>query len=489
MGNAKFCPNCGAPAPVQAGPDPAAAQKAAEEQAAAQKAAEEQAAAQRAAEEQAAAQKAAEEQAAAQRAAEEQAAAQKAAEEQAAAQKAAEEQAAAAQPEMQQIPPQQTPPQHAQKPAGGNMLNINGPAKILLIVCAVFAALGIILSLVLGKSSGAGAGGGLLGGLGGGKQNNPAVGNWIGKSVEMSGMTLGMEAIGDMSINLKDNGSCEFTMDGKSTTGKWSFADNTVTIQDSDVASALGSGSGDEAITATLDGDTLTMEDLLGSGMTIVLAREGSAAASAAVSTDLSGEDTGAGMAESSDAEMTDGSGAAGSMGEQAACEEFNGDWYGVLEMTDATGEYEYMDGMTYAVMRVSMDPDNAGDMGDVFLSAWLSDPACDFQLSGMFGDSGQLLLSGTLWGESLDAMTFEKDPDYSDGSMYSFTTALNNDSGSVTMKFYLEKWNEPWTGTDSLAFTDDDTNFFKDQNIRDIIDSGFGLDSSMLPSEMSVGT
>jgi hypothetical protein len=35
--------------------------------------------------------------------------------------------------------------------------------------------------------------------------------------------------------------------------------------------------------------------------------------------------------------------------------------------MTDATGEYEYMDGMTYAVMRVSMDPDNAGDMGRMF--------------------------------------------------------------------------------------------------------------------------
>jgi hypothetical protein len=468
MGNAKFCPNCGTPAMVQTQSDPAAAQRAAEEQAAAQKAAEEQAVAQRIAEEQAAAQKAAEEQAAAQRVAEEQAAAQKAAEEQAAAQRNM----------------QQPPPQRVQKPAPGSPLNINGPARILIIVCAAFAALGIVLSLILGKGT---ASAGLPGGFGVGKISNPAVGNWIGKSVEMSGVTLGMEAIGDMSLNLKEDGSCEFTMDGEKTTGKWSFAGNTVTIQDSDAAAAFSGSSGDGTITATLDGDTLTMEDMLGSGMTVLLAREGSEAASVAVSTSLADSEatSDAAAADSSDTVPAGGDEAV----EQERCREFNGDWYGVLEMTNATGDYEYMEGMTYAVMRVSIDPADAEASTDVFLSAWLTDPASDFRMTGLFGDDGQLMLYGTLWNETLDDMVFEKDSDYSDGNMYSFTTALNNDSGSVTMKFYLEKWNEPWVGKGSLAFTEDDTDFFRDRNIREVVESGFGLDSSALLPENDIGT
>jgi len=109
-----------------------------------------------------------------------------------------------------------------------------------------------------------------LTGCGGGKVRADAdlEGKYIAVAGEALGMTLTLEELDEFSVELKSGGKASMTVDGDTHSVKWQNDDDTVTI------TVDG-----EQLVGKRSPDSFSMEDLLGTGVTILFAREGTAAA------------------------------------------------------------------------------------------------------------------------------------------------------------------------------------------------------------------
>lgn len=100
-------------------------------------------------------------------------------------------------------------------------------------------------------------------------------GRWIaigGKMDSLDGYMLSAEDVEGLEIELNKGGEGNLILAAEPEQLQWTLDENTVTfhVLDSDMEGIF-------------DGDTLTIQDMLGAGMDIIFAREGSEAADAAL--------------------------------------------------------------------------------------------------------------------------------------------------------------------------------------------------------------
>ena len=104
------------------------------------------------------------------------------------------------------------------------------------------------------------------------KQADPIVGKYIPVVGEMMGVALTGDELGGFGIDLQDGGKAVMTIDGESHNVKWTSDDSTVTV------TVDG-----EKITGERGEDSILFKDMLGMGMDLTFAKEGTPAADPAL--------------------------------------------------------------------------------------------------------------------------------------------------------------------------------------------------------------
>lgn len=122
--------------------------------------------------------------------------------------------------------------------------------------------LSVLLTLVMVLSLAA------CGGGSGGRADKAYVGEWISVAGTAFGFTMTGEEISGFGITLESGGKGKMTIDGDSAKVKWTNDDSNITIEIEG-----------EKLVGAIGEDTLTFIDLLGTGMDLTFAKEGSDAA------------------------------------------------------------------------------------------------------------------------------------------------------------------------------------------------------------------
>ena len=97
-------------------------------------------------------------------------------------------------------------------------------------------------------------------------KKNPYEGKWIAVVAEALGTQMPIEECfeGDVNLEIEHSGKVKFTIDNDKGTGKLAKKDEKTVLKIEG-----------EEMSVTLDGDTLTLDDLLGQGVNIIFGREG----------------------------------------------------------------------------------------------------------------------------------------------------------------------------------------------------------------------
>ncbi len=103
---------------------------------------------------------------------------------------------------------------------------------------------------------------------GGERADSALVGNYLAVTGEALGVTVSGDEVSGFTIDLKEKGKGTMTVDGDSGSCTWKNDDTTVTIK----------VEGEEMI-GTLGEDTISFDDMLGMGMALTFAKEGTDAA------------------------------------------------------------------------------------------------------------------------------------------------------------------------------------------------------------------
>ena len=103
---------------------------------------------------------------------------------------------------------------------------------------------------------------------GGGRADEKYCGKWISAAGETLGVTLSGEEIAGFGMELKSGGKATITIEGKSYGAKWTNDDTSITVKE-----------GSTEMVGTLGEDKIVFDDMLGMGMKITFAKEGSEAA------------------------------------------------------------------------------------------------------------------------------------------------------------------------------------------------------------------
>lgn len=108
------------------------------------------------------------------------------------------------------------------------------------------------------------------GGSSGGAEKNPYEGKWIAVSAQALGTSMSIEeAFGDtFEFDLKNGGSVTFTVGDDSGKGKWAVKDKTFTLEIEG-----------EKMEGKIEENTITFDDMLGMGLVVIFAKEGTDAA------------------------------------------------------------------------------------------------------------------------------------------------------------------------------------------------------------------
>lgn len=262
----------------------------------------------------------------------------------------------------------------------------------------------------------------VLGGRGGEASTDPNAGVYNAVTAEMWGVEMNVADIwsGGFSIELKDGGKCRLNIDGNSSSGKWTLEDGALKV----------SGGGLDC-SGTLENGVMTLENVLNMGVTLKFEREGGAAVNNGEQSDPAngGE------------HVTDGSGMDNATSEIQA--KWNGTWYGVLNVIDATGDFASISYGNYdAYMLVNVDTDGKGSF-EVYIAG--SDEAfaiaqCEAKESGLYAISGTI--AGGIEMNAYNWM-FLPMPDYPDQYCMGDDIDVNGSLFSFTM--FMKQWGASW--------------------------------------------
>lgn len=113
----------------------------------------------------------------------------------------------------------------------------------------------LIISLLAGLLTGCG---------GGGRADEKYVGKWISVAGEAFGVTLTGEDMEGYALELKKDGKATLIFNNESQSAKWTNDDTSITLK-----------TGGTEIAGTLGEDLIIFDDMLGSGMKVTFAKEG----------------------------------------------------------------------------------------------------------------------------------------------------------------------------------------------------------------------
>lgn len=267
--------------------------------------------------------------------------------------------------------------------------------KTLIIIAA--AALAVIIAVVLVV---------VLGGKGGADAAaDPDLGVYNAKTAAMWGIDMDVSDLFEngFSIELKKNGKCAINANGTKGNGKWTLEDGALHV----------SGGGLDC-DGTLEYGVMTLEDVLGMGVTLGFEKEGA------------------------DGAASGGASASGTLAQQ-----WNGTWYGCLYMSGATGDYAGMAGNRYdAYMQVSVDGAGQGTFA-VYLDGAdkaLASGECSASADGLYAQSGTVA-----GGADMDTYNwmFLPMPDYPD--QYTMADTVEDGGGTMEFSLFMKKWGSSW--------------------------------------------
>lgn len=283
---------------------------------------------------------------------------------------------------------------------------------IILGAVALAVIIGIILLVTLGGNKGTSA-----------ASDDPNLGLYNATTAEMMGIEMSVTDLWDngFSIELKDKGKCAMNVDGTKGNGKWSVdEDGTFHIKGSglDCSGTLGDG-------------ILVLENVLDMGVTLTFAKEGYVPASTepdpgAVPA-LSGGDEDP-VALSGD--LTD------------LQKQWNGTWYGCLDFSEATGDYDFLDGeRADAYMIVDVDADGMGTF--TVYSMDEENPFAQGQCEAK--DYGLDAISGDVVGTEINPHNwmFRHVPDYED--QFVISDEVETEDGTLEFNLFVKQWGGSW--------------------------------------------
>ena len=216
------------------------------------------------------------------------------------------------------------------------------------------AALVVILAIVLiavfaGKGGNAPA------------STDPNLGVYNATTAEMWGVEMEVSDFWEkgFSIELKDNGKCAMEVDGTKSNGKWTLEDGAFHVK----------GGGVDC-DGTLANGVMTLENVLGMGITLTFEKEGGSTVPAA-------DPNGGAVAGASDLQK-----------------QWNGTWYGAMYVSEATGEFSDIPSNSYDVyMVVDVDAEGKGTFA-VYLDGVEEAFAlanCEAKESGLYAVDGTI--------------------------------------------------------------------------------------------------
>lgn len=103
-----------------------------------------------------------------------------------------------------------------------------------------------------------------LAGCGGGSKESPYNGKWVAVSANMGDIQVDIEEIGTMEFEITETGKADMNIDGEEYKVTWTAEEDTFTLNldDEETEGAIGE-------------DTITFENMLNTGLTVIFAKEG----------------------------------------------------------------------------------------------------------------------------------------------------------------------------------------------------------------------
>lgn len=319
--------------------------------------------------------------------------------------------AAPAQPEplvRAQEPAQQAEPvqQPAQPPKKKGKL----PLILGIAAAAAVVVVGVIIAVVLLVAKN-------LGGTA--AADNPDLGLYNAASAEMYGVAVEVDDLWakGFTIELKDKNKCDISVDGQKGSGKWELDGEQLHI----------SGSGLDC-DGTLSGGLMTLDNVLGTGMKLTFVQEGRALNQPGAGTSLpAGEPA---------------SDPAGDPAQwNALQQQWNGVWYGVMQLTGCTGKYESFSYTTYDVyLDVAVDADGNGEYRLYDADELIGAAFCQAQ------ESVLNTTEGVVFGQDMYAYNWMFLPDFNFDNTYCMTDEITDGDGDViSLGIWIKPWGESW--------------------------------------------
>jgi len=260
--------------------------------------------------------------------------------------------------------------------------------------------------------------------------NDPNLGLWIAQSGEMWGESVDVAFLfdGGFAIELKAGGKCTVDADGEKGNGTWTLKDGVFTAK-----------AGGVNLSGTLANGRLTLEDVMGMGLTLILLKQGSVPA-----------DGGAG-----DSSVVDDPVAAPAL--PASLAWWDGEWYGYWKATSASGSLANLEGDLWDCYAfIDVNPD-----GTAMMYVWddeieMASVEILIEESGGVGPMGSAVSTG---GEAFDVLLKRADwvimpttadyKDYWGNAWYDdymeFEGSCRTDDGEMDYTIVLRPWGIKW--------------------------------------------
>ena len=265
------------------------------------------------------------------------------------------------------------------------------------------AALVVILAIVLiavfaGKGGNAPA------------STDPNLGVYNATTAEMWGVEMEVSDFWEkgFSIELKDKGKCAMEVDGAKSNGKWTLEDGAFHVK----------GGGVDC-DGTLANGVMTLENVLGMGITLTFEKEGG-------STVPAEDPNGGAVAGASDLQK-----------------QWNGTWYGAMYVSEATGDFSDVPSDFYDVyMVVDVDAEGKGTFA-VYLDGVEEAFAlanCEAKESGLYAVDGTIAGGMEMYAYN---WMFLPMPDYPD--QYTMGDELVDGDSSFNFTLFMKQWGGSW--------------------------------------------
>ena len=258
--------------------------------------------------------------------------------------------------------------------------------------------------------------------------NDPNQGKWIATRGEMFGLSMDVEDLfGDgFIIELKNDGKCTLTADGKKADGKWTLSDGAFTIK----------GGGVDC-QGRLENGTLSLDNVMDMGLTLVFEKEG-ASAENAVPTATSGVESSI-QSQPPQAPKTLSEGYAW----------WDGQWYGWYNILEGVGDFSWMDGDQFdCAAFLDMNSDGTGTffLWDDYEVLATIEVSVDLNAGG--GVMGELTtVSGTLFDVDVKEGHWYTDPtdEVEENFFYIYTDVRTSNDDYARFEIYLRPWGLVW--------------------------------------------